>query len=280
MINLENIIIEKWKGLQFAPFYIFKAGALQIDPVEKLSHWSKKLVFNWALATGQLPNNSFEQFETIGHSDLIWINAPENERNYKNDDAGIIELFKTQAYGPTSWNRKFIVIERIDLISQNISNKLLKTLEEPQEQTTIIFLNPIQSNILQTILSRAIVLNIPLIDTNLKKELTVLSSKDQIFKFIEANHPELGSKKNLSSAWEKIKVNHENFLDFINEIKRDKLFVNKFLGTLNDATIQSSLKFETKEKFLKNLENYSYLDKFNSSTNHILASMLQSLFSL
>lgn len=135
-----NFLSKPYQDSRLAHFYHIKT--LQKSSEEALVNlliaWFKKLSIK----------------NPTDHSDILWIGL-QDENNYYVVDQ-FKEVFKFQHYRPLSLKTKFIVITNAAKLNENISNKLLKTLEEPSNQTTIILLNPESNQLLATVQSRAL----------------------------------------------------------------------------------------------------------------------------
>lgn len=90
----------------------------------------------------------------INHTDFLAIENPVMDKNYTVDD--MEPLFKFMHYKAMELPRKFLVIKNAHLINEKLSNKLLKTLEEPPIDCTIFLLNPNNIKLIPTIESRGI----------------------------------------------------------------------------------------------------------------------------
>ncbi len=78
---------------------------------------------------------------------------PKSSKNIDRDE--IADLLDTAIQAPYSSDKKIFVLNNANLISVNMQNKLLKTLEEPPKDTYFLLLATEDNNILQTIKSRS-----------------------------------------------------------------------------------------------------------------------------
>jgi DNA polymerase III subunit delta' len=96
-----------------------------------------------------------------GHADILWVNkTSEKGKAYRVQDKDFDEMFKFLDFKPLNLSKRFIFIKDAHLLSYIISNKLLKTLEEPNQNAVIIFLAPQDSPFIPTVISRARLWNI------------------------------------------------------------------------------------------------------------------------
>lgn len=90
------------------------------------------------------------------HPDFLIVDVDEDESIYKVDSPNFQEFLRYLNYAPVNLSHKFIFINNAHLISEVLSNKMLKTFEELDESTTIFLNCPNNENILDTIKSRSI----------------------------------------------------------------------------------------------------------------------------
>ena len=117
-----------------------------------------------------LKNNEFKINNNL--SLLISTNShPNIFKIYKKRDKKIIDIDQIREMihftNQTSFNneRKFIVIEDINLLGNNSANALLKSIEEPNNNTYYILINNSEFKILETIKSRCLEFKINLINS-------------------------------------------------------------------------------------------------------------------
>ena len=114
-----------------------------------------------------------------------------------------------------AWTQKIVVIENLDRLTINAANALLKTFEEPPNNTLIIWTVNSEKNILDTILSRAMIIKLHIPTFNQIKNCI----KE---KFPNKTEKELRLAYNLSwgriGFMIKILKEESNFLDLFNQI--------------------------------------------------------------
>lgn len=116
-----------------------------------------KSLFCWALASKLLGEDSEENvdhkhFNLINHPD-IHIYRPEGKLGLHSIQT-MRQLSEEIYYPPFTAKRKVFVIYEADRMLSYSANALLKTFEEPPQNTIIILIAPSQSSILSTIVSR------------------------------------------------------------------------------------------------------------------------------
>lgn len=96
------------------------------------------------------------------HPDVHWICPEDSSKSLKIEQ---IRLLQTQAYQrPQRGQRQFMVLTATERMNKSVANALLKTLEEPANDTYFILLAEHLSTMLPTILSRAAVWPVPIRD--------------------------------------------------------------------------------------------------------------------
>lgn len=143
---------------QLAPFYLIKAH----NQDHHFEAWFKSLFTQVICARQKIEPTQADHIFQNGHEDLLVIRMKEAEKKYKIDDPLIQDFFRFQQFSAHSWSQRFVILFDADKLSDQILNKMLKTLEEPQEKTTIIFLSPSYKKLMPTIESRSVLLRKPL----------------------------------------------------------------------------------------------------------------------
>ena len=159
MFDLKEILLKKYRQGSLAHFYILKCSSEQISPREFLFQWISELLAQIISDSQKISLMQAHGRLKSGHGDILFITKEDSSKNYVQED--FEEFFQFQKFTNLELKQRFIVVENAHLISKLISNKLLKVLEEPQKNTSIIFLLPAGNNCLPTINSRAIQLSIP-----------------------------------------------------------------------------------------------------------------------
>lgn len=118
-------------------------------------------------ACGECP--SCKKVEHKNHPDVIYV-THDNPKLIKVDDIRE-QLVEDMYIKPYSSSRKVYIVEDAELMGEAAQNALLKSLEEPPEYVTILLLTANVSALLDTILSRCILLNIrPVVEEREKVE--------------------------------------------------------------------------------------------------------------
>lgn len=136
----------KFQQQELAHFYLVEPS--QLDSSGALNLWIEDF----------LQQQSEKSIQN--HPDILLINSDPEKRVYKWEELSVIFSFLN--HRPLEWHQKVIVIPDAHKISDLISNKLLKILEEPPVPCTFFLLNPQKKTLLHTIESRAVKLQLPL----------------------------------------------------------------------------------------------------------------------
>ncbi len=175
-------------------------------------------------------NSSFHSKLTNGVNENVFF--IKNNENLKIDEIRKLKsnILKTSlSKGP-----RFFIFDDVEKYSLNTANALLKILEEPSDNNNFVLIDNKESDILETISSRAIKINI-----FLKKK-----SKDKIIDFLLRKH------------------NIEDFLDYNNSELSPGLFLE-----FNNLALKEEL--NDKKDYLPNLEKLLNLYKKNKDYKFI-----------
>lgn len=165
MLNVENNapdllqqrLLQRFHNDELAHFYLLRAHPHERDPQWALETWVEQFLGQiWAAQKPQA-SDIFAQ-----HPDFLFIDNPRPGRAYlSKENPGLLEWAQTQDYGPMELKRRWIIVHHAHTLTESFCNKQLKTLEEPNKDTTIIFTDPQQAPLLRTIESRALNIQIP-----------------------------------------------------------------------------------------------------------------------
>lgn len=120
------------------------------------------LICKSAMCTGSdKPCNSCRNCHmcnTKNHPDVYYI-APEEKR--KNITVEQVRKIRSDAYiKPHMGHRKFFIIDKANTMNESSQNALLKVLEEPPKNVIFILITPSASQMLETVVSRCVVLSL------------------------------------------------------------------------------------------------------------------------
>ncbi len=155
MNSLMDSLFGRYQKGRIGQFYILKSTGLDPAPQETLNSWCQQWLIKILSFELKLDDVKALHLLQLGHPDILWLAPPEKEYySIEKDELG--PLFKAMAYAPMELPRRWIILPDAHALSERLGNKLLKTLEEPQGQTSFLFLNAKRSALLPTIESRAI----------------------------------------------------------------------------------------------------------------------------
>ena len=147
-MNMHDILKLKFDTDNIGHFYIVEPGRT-CDNVTVVTNWTEKLI-----------SSLFDTNDLINHEDYLEITPSKEDGNYSLDD--FKPFFSFLSYKSTKAKRKIILIKHAEKITTVLSNKLLKTLEEPPIPATIFLINDKKISLLETIVSRSIKLRVPI----------------------------------------------------------------------------------------------------------------------
>ncbi|MGK0367922.1 MAG: DNA polymerase III delta prime subunit [Thermoproteota archaeon] len=192
MDEITKILQEKNAQDQLAHFYM-----VGTTPNQKLD--SKIAMDQWLQTFLKTIHNLKSDSAIFNHPDILIIGRQNDTYIELNEDKEKAQLVskinvddfnpinKFLAHKPLEFKSKFIIIYNAHLISVIAFNKLLKTLEEPGEYTSIFLLNPINKKLLATIHSRAIHLKVNLFKKEDLYKLALIKSDQYNFKELIKN---------------------------------------------------------------------------------------------
>lgn len=174
---------------------------------------------------------------------------------------------------------KIFIIWQADRLYYDAAPKLLKTLEEPQENTLFILITEHQDALLKTILSRVQTIRIPKITKSvlshrLRETLNLTEDKlEEILMFSDGNYTKARNFGSLSN------INYDLFLQWMRAAYRTH-FMSQNLNNLNfEVTTELILKIANMEReqqkqlviyFLKSIEYILYIN--NGMSDKVLLS--------
>lgn len=114
------------------------------------------------------------QFDTSNHPDIIWV-------THEKVSIGVDDI-RIQVNGdiqikPYNSRKKIYIIDTADKLTESAQNALLKTLEEPPEYAVILLLVNNINMLLQTILSRSVLLNLKPVNKEAIKEFLMVEKQ-------------------------------------------------------------------------------------------------------
>jgi hypothetical protein len=154
-------LLQKHAMASVPHFAIVRARGDELRVAEDLKLWARDFLIRVLAQDKNLDYDRAATLFDLGHADILWVSAPEEGKDYSATRGELDEFFQFQSWRPLELKNRYVVVEDAHKIGQGLSNKLLKTLEEPAAQTTILFLRPGEGRLLPTIESRAVSWRIP-----------------------------------------------------------------------------------------------------------------------
>lgn len=176
------------------------------------------------------------------HPDILEVRRDvvdgQKTKEYKVDSKEIIQLLKFIDFRPIELKKKFVFIHDAHLLSEILSNKLLKTFEEIPSYICLILLAPNEENLLQTVESRAIKIHLPV----MSKKVGMNLIERPLFEILAHN----------------------------NKQKDEENIINEYVDEILDQRIQN-LKFQELSTTLEDLKHFNLAENFNNSLASRLA---------
>lgn len=153
MDPIKKNLLKKARENNLGHFFILNPSARAKDPKKDLMKWTEDLV------GACFESHSVKELKN--NEDVLIID--EELVNKKFYDKSLVQkVAQFFSYRPIRGNRKFVIIEDLEKMSEIHSNKLLKLFEEPPVNATIFALNPSLTKVLPTIASRAVFIRVSL----------------------------------------------------------------------------------------------------------------------
>jgi hypothetical protein len=181
MLNNENLILNKLKNKELAPFTIFEPTPYAVETnqfVTKLSEILHK----------HFQNLNIKTTNPLQHEDVLFITHKEDSKSETIKVSDLDELFQFIETLPLRLPQKIVIFDDIQKMSDVLLNKCLKFFEEPPSFVIIILLNPSQKKIMPTIHSRAkhLYLEMPAKENLVINDvLKFMQSKPSFFQFAD-----------------------------------------------------------------------------------------------
>jgi DNA polymerase III delta prime subunit len=154
--SIENILIQKYQAKEIAHFYLVgnTDNKSEFNSFLGLEYWSNQLISKMMApyTLSHLKNNA--DVLVIGKEKDNSIGKPVSKAsNYQVEE--LAEINKFLCHRPLELPIKILIIFHAHLLPIIVQNKLLKVLEEPENDCVIFMLNPTNAKLLPTIESRA-----------------------------------------------------------------------------------------------------------------------------
>ncbi len=175
------------------------------------------------------------------HPDLFIV-KPDNKM-IKNDQ--IIKLQEFLMIKSHDTDSKVVIIDDADLMNERSQNRLLKTLEEPPNNSYIILISNNKDSLLQTVLSRC--MNISFNDLSVE-DITLYLEKNNILTNIEEV-----SKLSDGSIKKAIDISKDD--DYLDKYFRVRELINNIVTNREDLIIKDMDLLMDKENILSILDN-------------------------
>lgn len=178
------------------------------------------------------------------HPDVYIVKKEDDKKEIV--DAQIIDKNKKEGLiykinnSPISGKYNIVIIKDADLMNKTVSNTILKSLEEPRDNTFFILTTSNKKNILETIISRCLVLDFSLINkeeafniigNNSKRELIYDFSSGKYNKILELMDSDLLDKyiSDIKDFANILKSKDFEKILYINKIFDEKLDINYYI---------------------------------------------------
>jgi hypothetical protein len=277
MIDLQEILLKKWGQDNMAHFYILQAPTHIQSAGNFLNTWINEFIYKVLMKEKNISKEESISLIKNGHADLLFIEKEDKQKNYSITDGDFLEFFKILSHKNYELKRRFIIVSDAHLINKTMANKLLKTLEEPPEGTTIFFLRPIQKALLSTINSRAICLTVSKSNTIESEPINYHNYQKTIDHLLQNHGRTSDEAQELSCLFKDFGTPPFLITPVIDALKNKKHWQSSLFHSLIELSIELPLKFESKQDFLNKIKWFEKSKTFNNSMNERMTNLVMSL---
>ena len=266
--SISEKLLSLWANDRLAHFYIVHPSPTEENPRDFTKNWIQDFLANIIMKEKDVSKDNALNKLKLGSGDILQITKEDENENYKVDNDQFSEFFKFQNFAPLELKQRFIIIDDAHSIQKILSNKLLKTLEEPAPKTTIFLLDPYRKKVLPTISSRAIYIRIP---TSTREDSS--AKVDSFSEYLAAQ----GLKEGLTEVVKLIELNSANIMPLYDYLKGKKSQELELVDHLTRYVKQRDLSFKQLESFTSSLKWYEKASVFNNYSPEKLAGLMLSI---
>jgi len=280
MDNLKDILLNKWASDQLAHFYILQAPTSCKSPDTFLETWVRDYVSTIVSREKNISLDHSKELLNSGHADVLFIkkeNKDDKQKDYSIADGDFNEFFRFLGHRNFELKRRFIIVSDAHLVNKTMANKLLKTLEEPPEGTTIFFLRPIKKALLSTISSRAITLSIKSNEDLNKISVNYREYEKALNNVLQDYGLKQDEALELSSYFKDFASPAFLITPLIDALKTKKSWQNSLYNSLIELSSELPLKFKDKSEILEKIKWFEKSKTFNNSMNERMTNLVMTL---
>lgn len=221
--TLGKILLKKYQEKTLASLYLINYDSQTLDPEIWVDNFLKELT------------------PLADHPDILKVRKDPKENEYKVDSRAIKDFLKFINYRPLKLQKKFIFLFDAGDLSVIVSNKLLKVFEELGSDYCLMLLAPDSTQMLQTVLSRAVKLKIasPGPSTLTESDFSFLKTPQDLIAYLKEDRQE------------------NAFLE--------KKFIEYAIKQCLAQSTSTPESYKLLEEFIKILKDYEIAGAFNNS---------------
>ena len=264
--KLDQLLIKSYESRKLAPFYIFSSDSETSAPREFLENWIKEVLAQVIIKEKKNSHSHAKQNIELGNADILWPKRKDPTKGYSIKEGDLDEVFRFMEFSALELGWRFVVIEDPDKLSATYLNKLLKTLEEPSPNTSIIFLDHLNTVFLDTIHSRAIEYTV--MSSTTSQKWNPIQAELDISKWLksrEAFFPKTLGNEKLAELIQNYLLNKTGLSELIEKIKTTTGSDTEMAGLIIELEAERIGRFKQKEKLCSELEWFETSKIFNNS---------------
>ncbi len=260
--DIKKILLERSKTNTLAHFYILRAPYNCKNHDQYLQEWMDDFLLSFISLQKNCSHEIAQKSYQFDIADFLTLRKQSDRKQYLVED--LAALFRFVELRPFEFKTKIVIITQAHLIEKKISNKLLKLLEEPTDNTTIFFLYGTHSKALNTIESRGI--NIQLID-DLIHHYVPPSSIQNFFQTTPTSK--------LASKLQSFLQSSASLSELLDFIYKKKDYEPELIATITQLFQLFPKKFHSSESFLTQLKIYEKAKLLNMPLKTRIFPLLQ-----
>ncbi|OUR95315.1 hypothetical protein A9Q84_15875 [Halobacteriovorax marinus] len=266
--DLKEKLVQLWVNKKLAHFYIVQPSPSEVNPRDFTKDWTQDFLSRVLQSEKSMSAQSSIELLEHGHADILFVRKEDPHQNYSVKEDHFSEFFRFQNFKALELSHRFIVIDDAHSITTILANKLLKTLEEPAENTTILLLDPFRHEILPTISSRAIYLRI---------HSKLVGDEERAALNMAQHFKASGFDEDFVAAIECFEKNSSHLTPLFEYLKNNKSLEKDFIKHLVNYVSSSDLGYKAQQSFMDALQWYEKASTFNNYSPEKVTGLLQSL---
>ncbi len=263
MEPLLKTLVKKWKNNTLPHFIILKGH----EGEGHLHSFVQSFIQHCFITSLNVTEEKAKDLIRLGHPDVLWIDTAEKQYYWSKAQNNFKEYISFKEHSPLELELKIVVISKVHLLTDSIMNKLLKDLED-NKKTLYLFMHNTKSELLPTINSRAIILNVP---------RSSEYSRVALYENIDISIVSQQRKTHIDNTLKSFLKDRNGEYDILEEIKNGKLSEQDFFEHLLDIERDSKKDYLHKTHILKEIQHFIESKTYNNPARERFYQLLNAL---